>query len=875
MNRLPPALALAALTALGCTDAPTAPQSTPPPRFAFSDGARSGNPDFFFLFPLGHRPRLSANWDVGKAKTDKNTRIEICRLTTGSNPQCEATIKEFSPDQITVVNPGAFLSDESNEYEFPKLEPFYRAVWWTHQSNLVADRFYRISVFIGQELLGFVDIDPVRTLSQLLNVDRTKYIGAIAGFPLPIRYRVEDGALCDVNTTCVEQHVTKEQGALVRDDPANTTVYIDIPPDALPVDATIKIERKAVPPSGICESTSLVPLQFEGCFVIESFPDIGEFGGFLKDVIVAFCVDRDVPQRLRANLEMIKWDNGVAKRLRDAPAPFLGLCEEFSKTPPPEGGVIGWADRELRALASRVGRFTRPRVLYASDGGLGGILDGARDGRAGDALSTFFWGVPAAAVPMSAVTQTGVVGQPVGIPPTIRVETAHEHEHDGGEEAPHFHEPLSDVSVTFTVTGGGGKLLNAAGAEDADGAVEVLSDDGEATLPSGWTWVLGDEPGTNTIEATGAFAGSPVEFSVTAVPETIGLTFETYPGGGATCVSCTVTDEYVSQGVVFAFTPANPDVTAAGPQLILAGNYDPVGSGANHSVTTAAIPGTGFFIAGTVSLYFPHAPGSVQFRLRGNNDHLNPFPVSAYSGPGSPLSASQITRSGVSTFTPGFASYLGREEIVTLTSPDGIARVDLPMTGSIGGTLIDNLLIGEVPSGVINFETDPSGEPICADGCDLTTAFEGQGVTFSFQSFLDDNREPLTPKTNASICDGSRIDPSGFGAVNHVVTGPMTYPCDGGFGGMLTMTFGSATTEVRFALRQRDQCTTAWNATGADDGDPLLSAGDVFHYTFGEGSTGEQLYHRATHPGGIATINVFIQQDCDAYLDNLVIIRDQ
>ena len=151
----------------------------------------------------------------------------------------------------------------------------------------------------------------------------------------------------------------------------------------------------------------------------------------------------------------------------------------------------------------------------------------------------------------------------------------------------------------------------------------------------------------------------------------------------------------------------------------------------------------------------------------------------------------------------------------------------------------------------------------------LSTAFVSRGVTFSFQENSGEGA-PL-PETNASICEGSRIDPLGFGTVNHLVTGPMGYPCGGGRAGQLNLTFSSAPREVRFALRAPAECSVPTLAFAADEGDPFHRSAGVFSYTSGNEFTAEQYAIEWTHPGGIASITVFIS-GCDLYVDNLVII---
>jgi hypothetical protein len=85
--------------------------------------------------------------------------------------------------------------------------------------------------------------------------------------------------------------------------------------------------------------------------------------------------------------------------------------------------------------------------------------------------------------------QRAAAGAPVAIRPAVRVT-----DRDG--------DPVAGVEVTFEVTAGGGTVEGADQATNADGIARVDA------------WLLGPEPGVNTLEASGeALQGSPVVFS--------------------------------------------------------------------------------------------------------------------------------------------------------------------------------------------------------------------------------------------------------------------------------------------------------------------------------------------------------------------------
>jgi len=94
-------------------------------------------------------------------------------------------------------------------------------------------------------------------------------------------------------------------------------------------------------------------------------------------------------------------------------------------------------------------------------------------------------------VASSATTQSQVVGQPVGTPPSIKVTDA-------------LGNPVKGVDVTFTVTSGKGSIT---------GATPATNDSGIATLGS---WTLGATAGPNTLTAA-ADGLAPVTFSATGL----------------------------------------------------------------------------------------------------------------------------------------------------------------------------------------------------------------------------------------------------------------------------------------------------------------------------------------------------------------------
>ncbi len=102
-------------------------------------------------------------------------------------------------------------------------------------------------------------------------------------------------------------------------------------------------------------------------------------------------------------------------------------------------------------------------------------------------------GVATTVVPVTVQSQSGVVGQPIGISPAVRVTDG-----AGG--------PVANVTVTFEVIRGGGSVST---------EQQITGTDGTASL-SGWT--LGTVAGSNALRATALrLQGSPVLFTADAI----------------------------------------------------------------------------------------------------------------------------------------------------------------------------------------------------------------------------------------------------------------------------------------------------------------------------------------------------------------------
>ena len=117
--------------------------------------------------------------------------VEICDLGIVSDPDentpCLAPQFPF-PIQFTVSSGLGSETVRVND-----TEEHYIVNWHTDAVN--ANRTYRINVVVGETELGFADVDVVNRGKELKSVDTGEFIALKDGRTLPIKFRIENGAL--------------------------------------------------------------------------------------------------------------------------------------------------------------------------------------------------------------------------------------------------------------------------------------------------------------------------------------------------------------------------------------------------------------------------------------------------------------------------------------------------------------------------------------------------------------------------------------------------------------------------------------------------------------------------------------------------------
>ncbi len=437
---------------------------TPPtgrPLASLSDGAHSGNPDFFFLPPIFKNPSSDPNFTPGAFNDGVRPTVEICELGALVAPSlirpCAATIKTFAPSDVQL--------DATNQQ--------YQVNWDTKASNLDVTKDYRIRVTLGPNTeLGFADVDAVSTGSGLRRIDTGEFIGLVDGRTLPIKFRIEKGAACN-GGQCNSKTIDLAQGGFVVFDATGDRV--DIPAQQSGRVVTVTVTA--------CPNLDIdIPL-FGNCLRASADPPLGATR-LSPPATVSLCSIRSFPlPPLHEQQELItlhRKDGEVVQALPHS----TDFCGSGTIGRSGDAAPQNFADRGLRALRRAAEWLFKPATLHASnlmfDVGAGGQTDG---------FSDFQFALPAKMVITSLADQTGTPNAPVASVPAVQVTDALDH-------------PVVGARVHFQITSGtGSSIVPTTGTVTTDGL-------GRAALTQ-WTLGAGGVVGGFAVQASGRGIADP------------------------------------------------------------------------------------------------------------------------------------------------------------------------------------------------------------------------------------------------------------------------------------------------------------------------------------------------------------------------------
>ncbi|HWP38462.1 MAG TPA: hypothetical protein VNL18_13010 [Gemmatimonadales bacterium] len=214
---------IAALVFAGCReDVPTSPAS---PQFEIRDGAHSGgNGGFYFLPPLVGAPTYAGTFDAAQSP-----EVQICEWQGDGCADVVAryTMASGSGSELLRVS-------EADEH--------YSVNWHTDQFDLDPEATYRIRVLVAGTVLGFADVDVVTSGKELRNVNTGQYIGLVDGRTLPIKFRIEVGAVT----------ILGPDGGTVESTDGNATVVV--PAGLVDGPLGFTVHRAPVPTEQIAEA---------------------------------------------------------------------------------------------------------------------------------------------------------------------------------------------------------------------------------------------------------------------------------------------------------------------------------------------------------------------------------------------------------------------------------------------------------------------------------------------------------------------------------------------------------------------------------------------------------------------------------------------
>lgn len=247
-------LSILFLALAACQPDRTGPNDRSPvaesPELAISDALHSGgNQHFYFLPPLVPQPQATGTFDGSL-----DPIVEICEW----NQVCGTVIARFVRRQPG--EPGRGLGNQDDDADdaegrflVKKAGVHYLVNWNTKQClsgscTLDPAKTYRIRVLVGAVELGFADVDLVNNRAEVRNVQTNEYIPLVNGASLPLKFRIETGAVSVLAQTGGSATISAAAGGRIAT--ADGSVALVIPPGALAGSTSISVAPALDAPEG-------------------------------------------------------------------------------------------------------------------------------------------------------------------------------------------------------------------------------------------------------------------------------------------------------------------------------------------------------------------------------------------------------------------------------------------------------------------------------------------------------------------------------------------------------------------------------------------------------------------------------------------------
>ena len=377
------------------------------PSYVISDATHSsGNPDFFWLPPFVKDPSKSNLFDVGKFNGELEPVVTVCELPGTAENQINAGTQCISGGYAVTLP--ASTVNLTNE--------FYQTSWTVPNSSRI---FYRIKAYVGAILLGYADVESVPNPQQLKAVDKNNFVGQQDGSNLPVKYRIEDAALCNPPGVypCASESVDLLVGNDIvtdtEDGTAPSGVHIPGQNNGQGGHKTVTVDDcEDMHTRGIVD----IPT-FGSCITITSDPALTSF---LDNPATVFICDvgPDLPgtmlhdQQERVTLHQLDFDNQNNPTVRALPHAFG--CPQITSQATFKGFFRALAQGKWKKAGRELAGVLSPRPLHARRLDIGG------GGEKVEEFSDFQFGLPVALVAVEGDGQTAVVGTSFPLGPKVR-----------------------------------------------------------------------------------------------------------------------------------------------------------------------------------------------------------------------------------------------------------------------------------------------------------------------------------------------------------------------------------------------------------------------------------------------------------------------
>lgn len=254
---LPLAWSLCAVAVLGCrSDEATGPtRESGGPSMVIEDAQHGAsdrrNPHFFWLPPLVPAPNPPGG--APDPSVLASLRVDICDLgesrPAGTTCAGKPLIATFTSTVATYIA-GTSVTTGASGTElvgYAETDGFYQVNWHTDKTPLLTNHYYRIRILAAGIELGQADIDVLPNARDLKNYDTGNSIPLVDGRTLPIKFRVETGAIRLLEPGGAPAEVGSKGGVVVTADGA---VAIKVPEAAVPAGTTIHVEPAIDHPPG-------------------------------------------------------------------------------------------------------------------------------------------------------------------------------------------------------------------------------------------------------------------------------------------------------------------------------------------------------------------------------------------------------------------------------------------------------------------------------------------------------------------------------------------------------------------------------------------------------------------------------------------------